>query len=200
MINQNTTEWHELRKKHIGASDAPVIMGVSPWNTPYNLWQEKLGLLPVKDNPYINQFHEKEKIARNKFIEITGIQVSPLIVISNEHKFMMASLDGISTLRNYIVEIKCPGIKDYECALKGQVPKKYYPQLQHQMIVCNLEKCFYFSYRNEDEYKLLEINLDNDYKLALLREEYKFIDNLNSLTPPELMKRESKLKWTINIL
>jgi putative phage-type endonuclease len=200
MINQNTQEWHQLRKTKIGASDAPVIMRVSPWKTPYQLWQEKLGLLPEKDNPFLNQFHDKEIIARNKFIEITGIEVSPLVVLSNEHPFMMASLDGISRLGNHIVEIKCPGIKDHECALNGKIPPKYYPQLQHQMIVCNLEKCFYFSYRSDTEYKLLEVNIDNEYNKTLLQEEYKFIDNLNSLTPPELMKRELKIKWMINVL
>ncbi len=38
---QNTPEWHAFRRKRIGASDAPVIMGISPWKTPYQLWIEK---------------------------------------------------------------------------------------------------------------------------------------------------------------
>ena len=40
---QGTSEWLENRKNHIGASDAPVVMGVSPWDTPYKLWENKLG-------------------------------------------------------------------------------------------------------------------------------------------------------------
>lgn len=31
------------RQKHIGASDMPAIMGLSPWRTPYDVWLEKTG-------------------------------------------------------------------------------------------------------------------------------------------------------------
>jgi putative phage-type endonuclease len=191
MLNQNTAEWYELRKTKIGASDSPIIMGVSPWKTPYQLWQEKLGLIPENDNPYLNQFIEKEKIARAKFIEITGIFVYPEVCFSDTHDFMMASLDGISIDRETILEIKCPGKKDHAIALSGKVPKKYYPQLQHQMIVCDLHKCFYFSY-TDDSFKLLEVNIDKEYNELLLQKEYSFVENLNSLTAPELTKKELK--------
>lgn len=40
---QNTQEWEKFRLQKIGASDAPIIMGVSPWKTPFQLWLEKQG-------------------------------------------------------------------------------------------------------------------------------------------------------------
>lgn len=40
---QNTQEWEKFRLQKIGASDAPIIMGVSPWKTPFQLWLEKTG-------------------------------------------------------------------------------------------------------------------------------------------------------------
>lgn len=33
-----------LRRKTVGASDAPIILGVSPWSSPHELWMEKTGL------------------------------------------------------------------------------------------------------------------------------------------------------------
>ncbi len=47
---QHSNEWLELRKNKIGASDAPIIMKVSPWKTPYRLWEEKLGLTECVSN------------------------------------------------------------------------------------------------------------------------------------------------------
>ena len=33
-LHQNTLEWHRGRRQEIGASDAPVIMGESSFQTP----------------------------------------------------------------------------------------------------------------------------------------------------------------------
>jgi putative phage-type endonuclease len=34
-------DWLEFRKGGIGSSDAPIIAGVSPYSTPYQLWEIK---------------------------------------------------------------------------------------------------------------------------------------------------------------
>ncbi len=44
-LMQGSAEWHEHRRKHRNASETPVVLGVSPWQTPYQLWQYKLGLI-----------------------------------------------------------------------------------------------------------------------------------------------------------
>lgn len=33
--------WHELRSKGIGGSDAGIVMNVSNYKRPYELWEEK---------------------------------------------------------------------------------------------------------------------------------------------------------------
>ena len=40
---QGSAEWHEHRRNHRNASETPAVLGVSPWMTPYQLWQIKLG-------------------------------------------------------------------------------------------------------------------------------------------------------------
>lgn len=42
-LEMERTEWLEQRRKGIGGSDAPVIMGVNPWRSPMDLWLEKTG-------------------------------------------------------------------------------------------------------------------------------------------------------------
>ena len=41
-------EWLEARKEGIGASEVATIVGLNPWETPYQLWRRKTGLDPSK--------------------------------------------------------------------------------------------------------------------------------------------------------
>jgi len=45
---QGSAEWHEHRRHCRNASETPTVLGVSPWQTPYQLWQVKLGLTEVR--------------------------------------------------------------------------------------------------------------------------------------------------------
>jgi putative phage-type endonuclease len=40
----NDPAWAEARRTFIGASDAPAVLGLSPWRTPLDVWAEKVGL------------------------------------------------------------------------------------------------------------------------------------------------------------
>jgi putative phage-type endonuclease len=43
-------EWLEARRQGITASEIPVIMGLSPYSSPYALYHRKLGVLPEQDD------------------------------------------------------------------------------------------------------------------------------------------------------
>lgn len=45
----NREEWLKERKKEIGASEASCIIGVNPWKTNVELWQEKTGQREAED-------------------------------------------------------------------------------------------------------------------------------------------------------
>ena len=42
-LDQGSPEWLAHRAKYRNASETPVVLGVSPWQTPYQLWLEKKG-------------------------------------------------------------------------------------------------------------------------------------------------------------
>src|SRR5690606_5576377 len=42
-------EWHELRREGVTASEIPVILGLSTWESPWALWHRKHG--PPADTP-----------------------------------------------------------------------------------------------------------------------------------------------------
>lgn len=184
-----TKEWLKMRSNMIGASDAPVIMGRSPWTTPNQLWHQKMGLsTSPKQNEAMRRGVDLEPVARNKFIDLISYNFSPIVALHDSIPYMMASFDGFSE-NGQAVEIKCPGKEDHEKAMDGVIPEKYIPQLQHQMEVAGIQSMFYFSY-SEKSHKILEIEKDNEYTLHLITEEKAFWDCMENLQAPELVDRD----------
>lgn len=193
-ILNDREEWLKLRKNYLGASDAPVVCGVSPWTTRFQLWQEKLGLLPEKeDNWNMRRGRLQEEGARQLYEKKTGNLMNPEIVFHPTKKFMMATLDGLSVNGDLAVEIKCPGVQDHETAKKGKVPTKYYPQLQHQLACINVNHIHYFSYR-DGEGILVEIERDEKFLTELYQNEEEFWNKVLCLEAPELTPKDFRDK------
>lgn len=190
MIKQNTPEWLEMRKSKIGASDAPIIMQQSPWMTKFQLWEEKMGLREHRQtNAAMQKGHELEPIALEAYNNLTGNKAEPRVVFHEKYKWMMASLDGLSSDKSVIVEIKCPGKTDHDTAKEGKIPDKYYPQLQHQLATLGTNVLHYFSFRNGD-FKLIEVERNDSYIERLLKEEGDFWKCLQNWEPPDLCDKD----------
>lgn len=189
-MDQGSEEWLQFRKNKIGASDAGIIMGDSPWKSPFQLWQEKLGFVeqPIETSA-MRRGKEMESIARQKYEEIKGRSFFPLVLSHPEHSWMIASMDGITLDFRHAVEIKCPGKIDHDTAKNGNVPKKYYSQLQHQMCVCSLNKIDYFSFDGENGV-IIEVEKDTGYLQDLVKKERDFYFHLMDVTPPPLHERD----------
>lgn len=188
MIEQNTPEWLEMRKSKIGASDAPIIMGESPYGTPLQLYEEKIGIRERYQHGGMALGHKREPIARRLFEEEMLCAVEPTVVVHPVHEWMMASLDGYDQASNLAVEIKNPNEQDHETARQGKVPQKYFAQLQHQMEILfalnGVKSIHYFSHRHGDTVNLL-VERDEKYIQKMLEKERDFFNCLTSRTPPE---------------
>jgi len=179
-IEQGSPEWHALRKTKITATDAAIIMGASPWKTRAELYAEKKSNeAPKAPTERMQRGIDLEPIARDLFCKTTRHRMIPKVVIK---EWAMASLDGINAW-NEVLEVKCPGEKDHSIARSGKVPDHYYPQLQHQMYVCDSEKAFYYSFDGSDGV-IVEVERDDKYIEKMLTEEKKFYDCLLNDTPP----------------
>jgi putative phage-type endonuclease len=187
---QNTPEWLEFRKDKIGASEAAIIMGVSPWSTPYQLWCEKMGISDPKElSAAMQRGHDLEQKARDFFEQESRIPIYPKVVLHPALDWMMASIDGISADLQTVVEIKCPGSADHSLAKKGEIPAKYIPQLQHQMAVCQVNHMFYLSF-DGTEGIIIPVERDDSYILKLVDAEMAFWDCMNTFRAPELCDRD----------
>jgi putative phage-type endonuclease len=133
---QGSPEWIEHRRKHRNASETPIVLGVSPWTTPYQLWQLKLGLVEQKVSPAMQRGTELEPVARMAYEQRTGRVMQPVVVVDEEYS---ASLDGIALNGERLLEVKCP-VRGKESTLwktveAGRLPEYYQWQVAHQLMV-----------------------------------------------------------------
>jgi len=182
--------WLEWRRSGIGSSDAPIIMGVSPWRTPLELWEEKVfGYKEMKENPAMTRGKELEEVARRDFELLMDISLFPSNIVHEEHEWIRASLDGIDIDGKVMVEIKWPNREDHELAKNGNVPEKYTPQVQHQLFVKNLDGMFYYSCHGSDR-QVVEVERNEDYIKEMMERHISFWDRVVKKTPPELTDRD----------
>jgi putative phage-type endonuclease len=188
-IAQRSPEWLKMRQEKIGASDAPVIMEVSPWSTPYKLWEQKVLGKRTETNAAMERGTDMEQAAREQFEADTGFLIVPCVVLHPKHDWMVASLDGLDVEEKNIVEIKCPGREDHAVAKQGLVPSKYIPQLMHQMEVCEMDKAYYYSFTGQ-EGVIVILKRDEAYISKMLEAEKEFLQHLQELTPPRFSDKD----------
>lgn len=188
-FEQRSKEWHDWRNSGIGASEIAAIMGDSPWMSAQDLWELKKGIRPPQAMNFAMQRGvDLEPLALSHFENMTGEIMQPLCASHSEHPFILASFDGISADRSLHVEIKCPGLKSHELALRGVVPKHYQWQIQQQLLVAGNPKGWYFSfYKNySDQTKigvLVEVFADATMQAEIIEEGRKFQEHILNNTP-----------------
>ena len=99
--NLSNKEWLRWRQKGIGGSDVAPILGISKWSSAVDIWLSKTNQKhdDCVQNEAMIWGHILEPVIRNHFREITGKKVIEVhaILQSEEHPFMIADIDGLTT-------------------------------------------------------------------------------------------------------
>lgn len=131
-------QWLEERRKGIGGSDIAAIMGLSPWKTAYQVYQEKRR--EVNDwqgNEATDWGKRMEPAIRKWYSDQTGrsVRLPEKIMVNPKHPFMLASLDGFTDDPRG-VEIKTArSMKGWGEPGTNEIPDYYLLQVQHYMVV-----------------------------------------------------------------
>lgn len=177
---QGSAQWLALRKTKITASDAACIMELNPWMSKDQLMEEKLGLRPEREiNWRMQRGQQLEPLARQNYEMMTGNLMTPDVKIHSENDWMMASLDGISIDEKLILEIKCTNKKNHELARDGKIPTYYFPQVQHQIYVCGVDCCHYFSFDGSAGV-LVVVHRDDEFIEKMIKQEFEFYKDMTS--------------------
>lgn len=180
-LEQGSIEWLNWRKGVIGASDAATIMGENPWASSRSLLEEKLGHhRSFSGNAATREGNRLEEYGRASLEKKYRHKIMPTVVQDFNDPFLAASLDGIDASKTRIYEIKC-GLKSYEKTRDtGDVPAYYVAQLQHMMMVTQLDSLIFAAYRPDEPLISFEVERDERYIKKLRKEELNFIKELKS--------------------
>jgi len=190
---QNTEPWYLARKSRIGASDVPIILGLSRFKTAFELWEQKLGLSEDKTSEFAtSRGRNLEGIAREHYELHTGIKMIPTVFFHKDFNYFMASLDGWSEEKKLVLEVKNPGKEDHETARDGKVPLHYMAQIQFQMFVADTDKAHYWSFDGQDGH-LVHVQADEKYILeTILPAAHAFKHMIDTKNPPALTEKDYK--------
>lgn len=181
-LEQGSDDWRAFRNVHVGASDLPAIMGLSPWKSAFKLWQEKKGL---KKSDFINSKMQKgidgEPLARDWLEKELKVRLPATTIFRTDEPWAMASLDGLSEDGKTACEIKVINEKSHsDTVIFGTVPKMYICQIQWQLYVSGLDEIVYCSYQNDDDATYLVVKRDDDAIKEMVRKARAFFLKLSS--------------------
>lgn len=140
-LEQRSEAWLAWRQSGITATESAVILGLSPYKSPWRLWCEKVGRAQPADlsaNPLVRFGIEHEDEVRQLF-ELKHLDVvMPACGEFDEDPIFRASFDGLTSVMEP-VEIKCPSettISDVkQRGLESDACRLYRIQVQHQLMV-----------------------------------------------------------------
>lgn len=137
---QGTPEWHAHRASHFNASDAPAMLGLSPYKTRTQLIRElATGAAEEIDAETQRRFddgHLFEALARPVAEQIIGHELYP--VVGSEGPYS-ASFDGLTLLGDMAFEHKSLNDALRAAMVEGctgaDLPELYQVQMEHQLMV-----------------------------------------------------------------
>lgn len=144
---QSREEWLRVRKSYIGGSDAAAVMGMNPYKSNTDLWDEKAGIREpedISDKPYVKYGHAAEDHLRELFAldypNFSVLHEEDTILVNTRYPWAHASLDGMlfdENRRLGVLEIKTTNIMQSRQKEKWEdrIPDNYYLQVLHYMMV-----------------------------------------------------------------
>lgn len=145
-VTQGSPEWKALRTNHNTASEAPAMMGASPYKTRSQLLEEKhSGITEEVDAATQKRFdrgHQIEEQARPIAEKIIGDELFPATALDDNGE-LLASFDGITMLEDVAWECKTFNKAKAEEVAIGDIPAADFWQCVQQLYVSGAEKLLY---------------------------------------------------------
>lgn len=207
---QGSDTWLQYRKCGIGASEVSAVLGISPFKSPFGLWEEKMYGTTVQINTSMKRGIDREKEGIEKAQDILGVIFEPKVVQHQNHMFLFASLDGITMEGDVAIEVKWANGVVHSLAKRGIVSEVYYPQCQAQLACTELKEMWFLSCFETPvdpaEYILVKVFRDDLFIEKMIEKcsEFYHENMLKGIAPPltdkDYVKLEQDKALSFNIL
>lgn len=191
-LPDSTLDFETRRRSGIGGSDAAAIVGMSPFDTALDVYNQKLGLVaPKPQTPQMLRGKYLEAVAVQIYTDVTGEKVRKQPQRRHpEYPFIIGNIDR-QVLANGehgtgLAEVKCPGVRTFLRYQREGLPAHIICQGQHYMGVYDYEWITFVLF-NADLWKLVhfEIPRDQGFIEGLFEAEIRFWrEHVEKRVPP----------------
>ena len=179
-------DWLVARSRLITASDVAAILGLSPYKSALELWQEKRGDAPDREQtPLMIAGLKLEPIILDYFNAATGRKAVPAqkLLRSKKWPWLGATLDAWDAENRGPVELKF--CREYSADLwSDSANPLYVPQLMTQILVTGAAAGSFGVLVGGWDFRWMDLPLDAMMAHEILRESHKFARQCRSGEPP----------------
>lgn len=189
------------RRTYLGGSDAAAILGVSPWKSPLQLYQEKIGeykeeVTPAKKKifnrgkrlePIVIEMMMDELQDQGHEVEITHRNNR---YIDKEHPFMAAEIDAELLVNGEPVNCEIKTVnpfaaKDWGEEGTDEIPMYYTAQIAHGQMITGRDRTIVAALIGADDLRLHLVNRDNELIQIMRAKELEFWNRVINKEAPE---------------
>lgn len=191
------TDWLIQRREAIGASECAAILGLDKYTTPYSVWLDKTGQIPLSSgiSEAAEWGHILEPVIRDQAAARLGYEVTTIGGLeSRSRPWQRASLDAVLLIPGdgpIPLEVKSTSMYLAEEWADDQTPDRAECQVQHQLAVCGAPYGYVAGLIGGQRLVIRRVDRDQELIDHINREQELFWDCVTSRTTPPVTSRES---------
>ena len=203
----SVTEWLQLRRRGIGGSDAPKVLGLVPYPnaTPYALWRDKIGEPepgfsgdggdPSEAAMWGNLL---EDVVAKQLAKVAGLRLARKNVIYQDatYPYMIGNVDRV-VVGDVTTGVEIKTASAYKASewRDDNVPDAYWVQCQHYMRVLGWERMIIAVLIGGQRMVYKEIARDNQFIEKLVEIEGDFWNKVIRREPPAMIAADDPALW-----
>lgn len=148
VVDAERVAWLEDRRTGIGGSDVAGVLGLSPWQSPWSVWADKVGLTPIDHATTAAQEFglRAEWMLADWFHDRTGLHVegAQTVVTAPGEPWMRCTVDGF--VYPHAATQMATGVAEWKTTIEApweKVPDHYACQATWAMAVTGLPVCWF---------------------------------------------------------
>ena len=170
-------EWLRYRKMGITGTDVGAIVGLNPYTSAFQVYQDKLNNEIVEyDNESMRQGRDLEEYCAQRFMEETGFKIrrANAIYQNEEHPIMLADFDRLIVGQKAGVECKTVSPYSADKWADDNIPAHYQMQVQHYLAVSGYDTWYIAALIFGKEFIIRKIDRDEEVINNLITIEERF--------------------------
>jgi putative phage-type endonuclease len=197
------TNWKQvgdaaMRRTGLGGSDASAALGVSPWQTPFDLWLQKTNRIgPVTQTERMRWGVLLEPLIICEYAERTGRTVKSVGTLRHtKYPWMLGHVDGVAG-EDRVLEVKTAGTSlGWGEPGSDEIPLHYLVQCHHYLAITGFELCDVAVLIAGSDFRIYTVRADIGIANSLIDTEHAFWQRVLDDSPPDPINiQDARKRW-----